>query len=107
MALTAEEKQKINPGLSAILSFLINGLGQIYNGQIKKGLWLISLSTINTLFILVGAILIGHYLITELLSPIELIIGLILAIVGVVAIAILGIYNVYDAYNVAKRKLEE
>jgi len=27
-----------NPGLAAILSFFICGLGQIYNGQIAKGI---------------------------------------------------------------------
>ncbi|MFQ5993130.1 MAG: hypothetical protein ACE5NA_11900 [Nitrospiraceae bacterium] len=27
-----------NPGVAAVLSFFITGLGQIYNGQILKGL---------------------------------------------------------------------
>lgn len=27
-----------NPGLAAVLSFIVCGLGQIYNGQIGKGL---------------------------------------------------------------------
>lgn len=27
-----------NPGLAAVLSFFITGLGQIYNGQIGKGI---------------------------------------------------------------------
>ena len=27
-----------NPGVAAVLSFFITGLGQIYNGQIVKGL---------------------------------------------------------------------
>lgn len=27
-----------NPGIAAVLSFLITGLGQIYNGQIGKGI---------------------------------------------------------------------
>jgi TM2 domain-containing membrane protein YozV len=27
-----------NPGLAAVLSFLLCGLGQVYNGQILKGL---------------------------------------------------------------------
>jgi TM2 domain-containing membrane protein YozV len=29
-----------NPGLAAVLSFFISGLGQIYNGQIAKGVGL-------------------------------------------------------------------
>lgn len=105
--LTSEERKTVNPGLSAILSFLVTGTGQIYNGQIKKGLCLISLSIISILLILVGAVFIGHYLITQLFGKIELLIGLILMAVGVLALAILGIYNIYDAYNVAKKKLAE
>ncbi len=33
-----------NPGVSAVLSALIPGLGQIYNGQIGKGIFFIILS---------------------------------------------------------------
>jgi hypothetical protein len=30
-----------NPGTAAVLSFLITGLGRIYNGQVAKGLFLL------------------------------------------------------------------
>lgn len=33
-----------NPGVSAVLSTLIPGLGQIYNGQLRKGIPLLVLS---------------------------------------------------------------
>lgn len=36
-----EVRDRKNPGLAAIASFLIPGLGQIYNGQIGKGLLII------------------------------------------------------------------
>ena len=36
----ANEKIIINPGVSAVLSFVFTGLGQIYNGRIGKGLFL-------------------------------------------------------------------
>lgn len=105
--LMPEERKTVNPGLSAILSFLVTGMGQIYNGQIKKGLCLISLSIGSILLILVGAIFIGYWCLVRGLGPVELILGLILMVVGVIALAILGIYNIYDAYNVARKKLAE
>ena len=45
-----------SPGLAAVLSFFFTGLGQIYNGQIIKGLLLIIIQFINILlmFILIG-----------------------------------------------------
>jgi TM2 domain-containing membrane protein YozV len=68
---------KKNPGLAAVLSFLIVGLGQIYNGQIGKGLLL-----------LVAAIISGV---------------LWLIYIGIIFSIIIWIYAIYDAYNTAKR----
>lgn len=65
-----------NPGLAAVLSFLVIGLGQIYNGEIAKGLILLVISYIClALFILI--------------------------IPPIIAL-ILWIYAIYDAYNTAK-----
>lgn len=36
-------------GVAAVLSFFINGLGQIYNGQFIKGITLIIIQAINGL----------------------------------------------------------
>ncbi len=105
--LTPEERKMINPGLSAALSFLVNGLGQIYNGQIKKGLTLIAMSTVSILLILVGARLVGHWFLAHAFGSAELILGLILMVVGIILLTVLGIYNIYDAYNVARKKLTE
>lgn len=44
-------------GLAAVLSFFINGLGQIYNGQIFKGIIIIIIQLINGLL---TGILIGY-----------------------------------------------
>lgn len=63
-------------GIAVILSFFIPGLGQIYNGQIGKGI----------LFIIIGFIL--------ALSMIVLI--------GFVLYPIFWIYNMYDAYKTAE-----
>lgn len=100
----------LNPGTAAVLSFLINGLGQLYNGQIKKGLWLIFLSSLSMLVLLVGAILIGHWLFCCLklerclINIKELISGFILFSLGLIFICVIGIYSIFDAYKAAKEK---
>ncbi len=50
-----------NPIVAAILSVIVAGLGQIYNGQIGKGVVFIILQLINTALtvVLIGWILIG------------------------------------------------
>jgi TM2 domain-containing membrane protein YozV len=47
-----------NSGLAAVLSFFFAGLGQIYNGQIGKGVFIIIIQGVNLLlmFVLVGFI---------------------------------------------------
>lgn len=64
-------------GLAAVLSFLLPGLGQIYNGEILKGLILVVIDAINA--------------------------ALMLILVGFVTHAITVIYAVYDAYKTADR----
>jgi len=45
-----------NPGVAAVLSPFITGLGQIYNGQIAKGVLFIIIQAINILlmYVLIG-----------------------------------------------------
>ncbi len=69
--------QRKNEGLAAVLSFLFTGLGQIYNGQIGKGL----------AFIVPGIV----FAVT------------ILFLVGLILYPVFWIYNIYDAYNTAKK----
>ena len=45
-----------NSGLAAILCFFYGGLGQIYNGQIAKGLLIMVLQVINIFLIFVYGI---------------------------------------------------
>lgn len=66
-----------NPGLAAAFSFLFVGLGQIYNGQIGKGI----------VFFLIGVIL-----------AISVVI-----IIGFILYPVFWIYNIYDAHNTAKK----
>ena len=68
--------QRKEPGIAAVLSFIFVGLGQIYNGQIGKGIS----------FIVIGVI----FLFTMLL------------LIGFILYPLFWIYNIYDAYNTAK-----
>lgn len=64
-------------GLAAVLSALINGLGQIYNGQILKGIMIIVVQFIN------GA--------------------LTAVLIGWVLLPIVWVWAVYDAYRGAEK----
>lgn len=66
-----------HPGIAAVLSFFWTGVGQIYNGQILKGILLIILQGINGLLMFVG--------------------------IGLITYPIVWIWGMYDVYKVAKR----
>jgi TM2 domain-containing membrane protein YozV len=93
-----------NPGVAAVLSFVFNGLGQLYNGQIKKGLWIIFFSTVSLLVFIMGSILIGLRLLEKLSSIRLLASGVALFLIGLICICILGIYSIIDAYRQAAKK---
>ena len=90
-----------NPGLAAVLSFLFNGLGQLYNGQIIKGLAIIFISTLNMLIFMAGSILIGFWVLNKVVFAGQLAWGLVLFCIGLFFICALGIYSILDAYRVA------
>lgn len=92
-----------NPGMAAVLSFIFNGLGQLYNGQILKGLLIIFLSSLSMLVLIIGSILIGFWLLGKIISIKVLILGLVLFLVGLIGICVLGIYSIFNAYQVAKK----
>ena len=66
-----------NPGLAAVLSFFWMGLGQIYNGQIAKGVAFIIFYMISWLLVFV--------------------------VIGLITTPILFIYGMYDAYTSAQK----
>ena len=66
-----------NPGVSAVLSFLICGLGQIYNGQILKGLMFLVLYAISW--------------------------ALTYVLIGWIILPVLWIWGIYDAYRNAEK----
>ncbi len=65
-----------NEGLAAVLSFFVTGAGQIYNGQIVKGILLFVIQVVNWVLCAIG--------------------------VGVILLIIVWIYGIYDAYNTAR-----
>lgn len=66
-----------NPLLAALLSLLVAGLGQIYNGQVLKGVIFVVLQIIN------GA--------------------LTTVLIGWILLPIVGLWAIIDAYVVANR----
>jgi TM2 domain-containing membrane protein YozV len=70
-------KQPKNPGLAAVASFFFSGLGQIYNGDIAKGVFLIVIQVIN-LFLMVLCI-------------------------GFLLYPVVWIYGIWDAYKTAEK----
>ncbi|WP_411842699.1 hypothetical protein [Salinicoccus sp. HZC-1] len=69
--------QQKSAGLAAVLSFFITGLGQIYNGQIFKGIFLILLQLLN------GALTV--------------------ILIGYLFLPIVWLYGVINAYRAAER----
>lgn len=86
-------------GLSAVFSFIFSGLGQIYNGEIKKGIIIMTFSLIGILLALIGAIIIGYFLLTDLFSFKGAILGGVLFIIGIGGMGVFGIYSIWDAYK--------
>ncbi len=66
-----------NPGLAAVFSFFYMGLGQIYNGQIYKGIAFLIAYSISWLLMLI--------------------------LIGLLTTPILWIYGIYDAYKSAEK----
>lgn len=64
-----------NPGIAALLSFFYTGLGQIYNGQIGKGVIFAIIQAVN--------------------------IALMFVLIGFITYPVLWIWGMIDAYRVA------
>ncbi|MEW6418071.1 MAG: hypothetical protein AB1480_08120 [Nitrospirota bacterium] len=66
-----------NPGVAAVLSFFFCGLGQIYNGQILKGILMFAAYSLSILLMYV--------------------------LIGFITTPILWIWGMYDAYRAADK----
>ncbi|WP_254525107.1 zinc ribbon domain-containing protein [Natrinema caseinilyticum] len=70
-----------NPGLAALASAVITGGGQIYNGELAKGILLMVVQVINVILMFV--------------------------LIGLITFPITWVYSVWDAYKTAERMNEE
>ncbi|MFC1594021.1 hypothetical protein ACFL38_01710 [Candidatus Omnitrophota bacterium] len=95
------DDKKHRAGIAVVLSFLFSGLGQLYVGKIRRGLMIMSISAVSMIFIIVGAVLAGHWLLTMRFPRSELVLGLALLLAGIIAAGIAGVYSIYNAYKEA------
>lgn len=86
------DNPKKSPIIAAVTSFFIPGLGQVYNGDLIKGLAFIIIGTILVLLAFV-------FIIPALMAPILLVFVLVLSIPYLV----FWTYNIYDAYRTAEK----
>ena len=89
-------------GTAAVLSFVFNGLGQLYNGQLAKGMVIIFLSSISMVILVLGSICIGMWLLGRVTGTYILTTGIALFALGLIATCWLGIYSILDAYKGAR-----
>jgi TM2 domain-containing membrane protein YozV len=99
-----EQNTRYHPGIAAVLSFVFNGLGQLYNGQIVKGLTIIFFSAVSMTILIIGSVFIALWFLGKIVFSHVLILGLILFLLGTVSICIIGIYSIIDAYQTALKK---
>jgi TM2 domain-containing membrane protein YozV len=85
-----------SPILSAIVSFLIPGLGQIINGQLKKGLILLVGYIVFWIVVVVGYFLLG-----TILAVFTAGIGLCCCMPVLFVPVLVNLYAAYDAYKTA------
>jgi len=91
-----------HPGIAAVLSFIFSGLGQLYNGQILKGLVIIFLAAVSLLLTVLGAVLIYIWVLhQEVLSFLWY--GVALFIISIIAICIISIFSILDAHKQAQK----
>ena len=98
------EKPQNHPGTTAVLSFIFNGLGQLYNGEIKKGLIIMMATSACLMIIIIGAILVFYCLMAKNFSSHWFILGALIFIMGIIAACAIGAYSINDAYQKAAKK---
>jgi TM2 domain-containing membrane protein YozV len=92
------QRAEAHPGVAAVLSFVFSGLGQIYNGQIRKGLWFVALATLGLTFVLLGASAIAAGLQYNFLNLKIAIASLAAIMIGGALVCWIGVRSIYDAY---------
>jgi TM2 domain-containing membrane protein YozV len=91
--------------ISAFLSFILNGLGQIYNHQIRKGIIFIFISLLCILLIILGIVFLFQSFIFSLKGNFEIsltILGLIFFSLGGFFLCLVSLLSILDAYENAQ-----
>jgi TM2 domain-containing membrane protein YozV len=95
----------MNIFIAPFLSFLINGLGQIYNGQVKKGIVFIIISLVFIVSLLAGIVLLFKSIVLSFRSTFdfrEIMYGVVLLAVSGLILCVNGLWSIIDAYKIAK-----
>lgn len=88
-----------NPGLAALMSFFVMGLGQIYAGQVDRGIFLLAIYA-GAIFSAISIYLKG--IVYQIIAPIigiKMMLGFIY--ISSVFVILLWIYNIKDAYHLS------
>jgi TM2 domain-containing membrane protein YozV len=96
--------------VAPLLSFLINGLGQIYNRQIKKGIVFIIISLIFMVGFVAGMVLIFKIIVLSFNNTLnfrEIMQGVVLLTVSGFILSVNGLWSIIDAYKIAKKNANQ
>lgn len=91
--------------VAPFLSFLLNGLGQIYNGEVKKGVIFIVVSLVFMVMLVVGMVFIFQCFIKSVQGSFnisQLIQATIIITVSGFILCLNSLLSIMDAYQVAK-----
>lgn len=99
-----EQNSSANPGTAAVLSFVFNGLGQIYNGQILRGLTIVLFSFFGLLVLIIAGIPIVYWLLGNTMPKNILILSGCIFLSGLFFVCALSVFSVFDAYRSALKK---
>lgn len=99
-----EDNKLHRAGMAAVFSFVFNGLGQIYNGQLSKGFLIIFLSALSMLVLILGAVLLAFWISGRIQAPVVLIAGIGLFLLGLIFSCTIGMRSIADAYRGALEK---
>ncbi|MCM8831615.1 MAG: hypothetical protein NC918_05460 [Candidatus Omnitrophica bacterium] len=96
--------------IPVLLSFLLNGIGQFYNGQIKKALFFIISSLIFLCIFVISLVLFYQSFINAVEGIVDkklILKGVVLFTLSGFILCLIGLLSMVDAYLVAKKKLNK
>ncbi|MEI8348809.1 MAG: hypothetical protein WCI77_01520 [Candidatus Omnitrophota bacterium] len=92
--------------VAPFLSFVLNGVGQIYNGEIKKGILFFFISLFFSVMLVAGIIFLCKAALSSYAGKAQfshMAWGVMLVTVAGLLLCLNGLWSIVDAYKVAKR----